>query len=178
MNIKCDFLRNSHGLEKFSCLGLDFAKTTFENDETVYLQIYKNAIQCIKTILVPHGGTSAGDESLRHAIHLAKSSTAKIILIHVIEDIPIPPSFALSQSERDKLAEDIGNANKAMRESMEKNFIEKSSEYKNSGIEIEHNVVSGDAAEEILKIIQEKKYRSCSYDKTQKTQRIEKNCLV
>ena len=109
-----------------------------------------------KTILVPHGGTSAGDESLRHAIHLAKSSTAKIILIHVIEDIPIPPSFALSQSERDKLAEDIGNANKAMRESMEKNFIEKSSEYKNSGIEIEHNVVSGDAAEEILKIIQEK----------------------
>ena len=109
-----------------------------------------------KTILVPHGGTSAGDESLRHAIHLAKSSTAKIILIHVIEDIPIPPSFALSQSERDKLAEDIGNANKAMRESMEKNFVEKSSEYKNSGIVIEHNVVSGDAAEEILKIIQEK----------------------
>ena len=107
-------------------------------------------------ILVPHGGTSAGDESLRHAIHLAKSFTAKIILIHVIEDIPIPPSFALSQSERDKLVEDIGNANKAMRESMEKNFIEKSSEYKNSGIEIEHNVVSGDAAEEILKIIQEK----------------------
>ncbi|QLH03350.1 universal stress protein UspA [Nitrosopumilus cobalaminigenes] len=109
-----------------------------------------------KTILVPHGGTPAGDESLRHAIHLAKSSTAKIILLHVIEDIPIPPSFALSQSEREKLVDDIGNANKTMRESFEKNLIEKLAEYKNSGIVIEHNVVSGDAAEEILKTIQEK----------------------
>ena len=105
---------------------------------------------------MPHGGTPAGDESLRHAIHLAKSSTAKIILLHVIEDIPIPPSFALSQSEREKLVDDIGNANKTMRESFEKNFIEKLAEYQNSGIAIEHNVVSGDAAEEILKTIQEK----------------------
>ena len=52
-----------------------------------------------KTILVPHGGTAAGDEALRHAIHLAKTDSAKILIIHVVESSPIPPTFALSSSE-------------------------------------------------------------------------------
>lgn len=105
-----------------------------------------------KIILVPHGGTPAGDESLRHAMHLAKSSSAKIILLHVVEDIPIPPSFALSQSERDKLFKDIDNANNTMKESMEKNLGEKADECESRGIKTETHVVFGDAAEEILKI--------------------------
>lgn len=108
-----------------------------------------------KTILVPHGGTEAGDKSLKHAIYLAKKSSAKIILLHVVEDIPLPPSFALSQSERDKLIGDIEHANSTMKESMEKNLAEKVSECKNSGVLSESRVVSGDAAEEILKVVLE-----------------------
>lgn len=108
-----------------------------------------------KTILVPHGGTEAGDKSLKHAIYLAKKSSAKIILLHVVEDIPLPPSFALSQSERDKLIGDIEHANSTMKESMEKNLAEKVSECKNSGVLAESRVVSGDAAEEILKVVLE-----------------------
>lgn len=52
------------------------------------------------TILVPHAGTSAGDIALKHAISAAKPSSAKIILLHVVEQIPRPPMFALSSSEQ------------------------------------------------------------------------------
>jgi len=36
------------------------------------------------TILVPHGGTQTGDEALRHAIHIAKLDSSKIIILHVL----------------------------------------------------------------------------------------------
>ena len=38
------------------------------------------------TILVSHAGTPAGDKALSHAIHIAKSSSSEIMLLHVIED--------------------------------------------------------------------------------------------
>ncbi|MDX1596777.1 MAG: universal stress protein [Nitrosopumilaceae archaeon] len=109
-----------------------------------------------KTILVSHGGTPAGDEALRHAIHLAKSDSAKIIILHVIEDIPVPASFALASSERDKLHKDIADANNAMKASMENQLNEKVEECKNAGIDCERIVMIGDAAENILKLVLDK----------------------
>ena len=41
-----------------------------------------------KTVLVPHGKTSAGDEALRHAIHVAKMESAKIVILNVVEPWP------------------------------------------------------------------------------------------
>ncbi|AFS81291.1 UspA domain-containing protein [Candidatus Nitrosopumilus koreensis AR1] len=108
-----------------------------------------------KTILVPHGGTPAGDESLRHAMHLAKTDSAKIIVLHVVESIPIPPSFALSQSEREKLVNNIDDANKTIKQSMEKVLADKIEELGTETI-IEVKVVEGDAAEEILRIVLER----------------------
>lgn len=108
-----------------------------------------------KTILVPHGGTPAGDESLRHAMHLAKTDSAKIIVLHVVESIPIPPSFALSQSEREKLVNNIDDANKTIKQSMEKVLADKIEEL-GSETNIEVKVVEGDAAEEILRIVLER----------------------
>ena len=107
-----------------------------------------------KTILVPHGGTPAGDESLKHAIFLAKSSSSKIILVHIIEDIPLPPRFALSSSEREKLKDSIDETNTAIKQSMEKTLSEKIKEFENQ-VAIESKVLSGNAAEEILNIINE-----------------------
>ena len=46
-----------------------------------------------KTILVPHGGTEAGDEALKHAINTAKD-TSKIIILHIVEALQYPASFA------------------------------------------------------------------------------------
>lgn len=62
------------------------------------------------TILVPHAGTTAGDKALKHALFVAKSSSARIILLHVVEQIPRPPMFALSSSEQQKLLKNIHNA--------------------------------------------------------------------
>lgn len=67
------------------------------------------------TILVPHAGTLAGDRALKHAIFAAKSSSAKITLLHVVEEIPHPPMFALVSSERKRLVKNIRNANEDMR---------------------------------------------------------------
>jgi len=108
-----------------------------------------------KTILVPHGGTTAGDEALRHAAHLAKIDSAKILIIHVVESSPIPPTFALSSSEREKLLQDIADANKTVQNSMEEKLNEKITEMKKQGIEADKIVVVGDAAEEVLRVVLE-----------------------
>ena len=47
-----------------------------------------------KTILVPHGGTLAGDEALEHARHITKYESSKIVLLHVLEPWP-DPSFGI-----------------------------------------------------------------------------------
>lgn len=105
-----------------------------------------------KTILVPHGGTPAGDEAVRHAIHLAKNDSAKIILLHVIEVSPIPATFALAESERKKLVADMESANNMLKKTMDEKLEEQIAKCKEKGVRAEKIVVVGDAAEEILKI--------------------------
>ena len=105
-----------------------------------------------KTILVPHGGTPAGDEAVRHAIHLAKNDSAKIILLHVIESSPIPATFALAESERQKLVADMESANNMLKKTMDEKLEEQIAKCKEKGVKAEKIVVVGDAAEEILKI--------------------------
>jgi nucleotide-binding universal stress UspA family protein len=105
-----------------------------------------------KTILVPHGGTPAGDEAVRHAIHLAKNDSAKIILLHVIESSPIPATFALAESERQKLIADMESANNMLKKTMDEKLEEQIAKCKEKGVKAEKIVVVGDAAEEILKI--------------------------
>ena len=105
-----------------------------------------------KTILVPHGGTPAGDEAVRHAIHLAKNDSAKIILLHVIETSPIPATFALAESERQKLVADMESANNMLKKTMDEKLEEQIQKCKEKGVQAEKIVVVGDAAEEILKI--------------------------
>lgn len=106
-----------------------------------------------KTILVPHAGTEAGNEAIRHAIHLAKTDSANIIILHVVESIPLPAMFALAESEREKLLGDIKTANTTIKASMESKLDQKIEECKNKGVTAEKIVVIGDAAEEILKLV-------------------------
>ena len=71
------------------------------------------------TILVPHAGTPAGDLALQHAIHIAKSSSSKIILLHVIEDFPHVPVFTLHASQVTKIKREITQVTKEMKTVME-----------------------------------------------------------
>jgi len=109
-----------------------------------------------KTILVPHAGTQAGDTALKHAIHIAKSSSAKILLLHVVEQIQHPVTFALSASERKNLLEAIKDANEAIKQEMEVKMKNKKALCKKSNLEAENMVVVGFPAEEILKVVKDK----------------------
>lgn len=107
-----------------------------------------------RTILVPHAGTVAGDEALKHAIFTAKHSSSKIILLHVVEEIPHPLSFALSSSERGKLLKSIRNANEEMRNVMVSEMEKRAKICKENNLESSIKVVIGSTAEEILKVVQ------------------------
>ncbi len=109
-----------------------------------------------KTILVPHAGTPAGDEALKHAIFIAKSSSAKIIELHIVDNILYyPATFALEDSQRKKLAKSIQEANEEIKKEMEKVMEKKLEKCKESNIESELKVVTGNAAEEIIKVVEE-----------------------
>ena len=103
-----------------------------------------------KTILVPHAGTPAGDEALKHAIHAAKDTSARIIILHIVEKISHPPSFALSSSEREKLVKSIDDANESIMEEMKAEMKTRNQQCKDNGIESEIKVAIGDASEIIL----------------------------
>ena len=103
-----------------------------------------------KIILVPHAGTPAGDEALKHAIYAANDKSSRIIILHIVEQMHYPPSFALSASEREKLLSSINEANEDMRKDMEKEMEERHQQCKDNNIKSEVKVMIGDAAEIIL----------------------------
>ncbi|MGY5149938.1 MAG: universal stress protein [Candidatus Nitrosopumilus sp. bin_68KS] len=109
-----------------------------------------------KTILVPHGGTEGGDEALKHAIFAARESS-KIIILHIVEEIQSPPSFALSSSEREGLLKSIDEANEEIRKDMEKKMEKSAQLCKDKGIAVKVKVEIGDAAEHILDFVDNNK---------------------
>ena len=110
-----------------------------------------------KRILVPHAGTPAGDKALEHAIFIAKASSAKIIELHIIDDIRYyPATFALGESQREKLVKSISDANKEIKKEMEMQMSKKLEKCKEGNIKTELKIVTGDPAEEILKVVKEK----------------------
>ncbi|MBL7001646.1 MAG: universal stress protein [Nitrosopumilus sp.] len=109
------------------------------------------------TILVPHAGTSTGDLALKHAIHIAKSSSSKIILLHVIEDFPHLPVFTLHASQATKIKREIAQITKDMKTVMEKEMTKRTETCKKNGIDSHLKVVVGLPAEEILKIVKNQK---------------------
>jgi len=106
-----------------------------------------------KTILVPYAGTIAGDEALKHAIYAA-NDTSKIIILHIVEEMQYPPTFALSSSERENLMKNIDDANDEMRKDMEREMEKLTQGCKENGIQSEVKVEIGNAAEIILDTVE------------------------
>lgn len=109
-----------------------------------------------KTILLPHAGTPAGDEALKHALYAARESS-RIIILHIVESVQYPPSFALSSSERNSLLKSIDKVNEEMRQDMEKKMEKYTQQCKENKIKSRVQVVIGDASEIILDIIEKEK---------------------
>jgi len=110
-----------------------------------------------KKILVPHAGTPAGDEALKHAIHIAKISSSRIVLLHIVEAITYPPSFALSSSERKSLFKSVDDANESIKKDMEKEMEKRKERCKENDLESEIIVSIGNVTEIILDTVKEKK---------------------
>jgi len=127
-----------------------------------------------KTILVPHAGTPAGDDALKHAIFIAKASSAKIILLHIVEQLQYPPTFALASSERENLLASIKSANNSIKKEMNEEMEKKKTICKKNNIEAEIEVVIGSAAEEILKIVDEKNVDMIVMAKSRKLKGVKK----
>ena len=125
------------------------------------------------TILVPHGGTDAEDEALRHAMGLTKN-TSKIILLHVVEALPYPPSFVLSSSERIRLLENVDDVNEEMRQDMMKMMEKYAQQCKKNNIKSKVKVEIGDAAEIILDIVEKEKVDLIVMSKRRKLKGVKK----
>ncbi|MEX0855923.1 MAG: universal stress protein [Nitrosopumilaceae archaeon] len=127
-----------------------------------------------KTILVPHAGTPAGDDALKHAIFIAKASSAKIILLHIVEQLQYPPTFALASSERETLIESMKRANNSIKKEMSEEMEKKKAICKKNNIEVSVDVVIGSPAEEILKIVDEKNVDMIVMAKSRKLKGVKK----
>jgi len=110
-----------------------------------------------KKILVPHAGTPAGDLALKHAIHIAKSSSSEIILLHVIEDFPHVPILASHASLANKIKKEIAKVTKEMKAVMEKEMLSRIDIFKKNEIKSHLKIVTGLPSEEILKIVKNQK---------------------
>ena len=84
---------------------------------------------------------------------IAKSSSSDIVLLHVVEEIQHPPSFALSSSERKRLFKDIKSANEEIRQEMIPEMEKRIQICKENGVKARLKVIIGYASEEILQAI-------------------------
>ncbi len=110
-----------------------------------------------KKILVPHAGTPAGDLALDHAISIAQSSKAEIILLHVMEDFPHVPVFALHASQSSKIKKDLAEVTKEMKKVMEIEMKTRVDICKKNEIKSHLKIITGLPAEEIMKIVKNQK---------------------
>jgi nucleotide-binding universal stress UspA family protein len=109
-----------------------------------------------KTILVPHAGTPGGDIALKHAIHIAKLSSSKIVLLHILEEFPRVP-VVLHASLATKIEQQIAKVIEELKDKMEKEMIKRLELCKKHGIDTHLKVKVGLPAEEILKVVSDQK---------------------
>ena len=110
-----------------------------------------------KKIMVPHAGTSAGNKALDHAREMAKKYGSKVTVLHVVENIPIPPSVGFS-GERKKWAKELQAARRDLKIEMHEKLTKQTSHLKKDDISVSIKVVHGYPDEEIIRIVNENDY--------------------
>ena len=106
------------------------------------------------TILVPHGGTKAGDEALRHAIHIAKNESSKIIILQILP--PWPTTFD-EYHEDDSVRTQIDLILSGMESGVRKFLAERVAQCRKEGLECNGVFRVGKPSESIIKFVNEEK---------------------
>ena len=104
-----------------------------------------------KNILVPHAGTTAGDKALEHAKEIAKKHGSQITILHIVENIPIPPTLTFN-FERRELAKELKQARSELKKEMHKSLDSKAKKLRKHGIVTTVKVLHGYPDEEITRI--------------------------
>ena len=110
-----------------------------------------------ENILVPHAGTTAGDKALEHASKIAMDNKAKLTVLHIVENIPIPPSLTFS-IERKELAKDLKRARSELKKEMFERLDSKAKRLRKHGIAANVKVLHGYPDEEIVRIVESDKH--------------------
>lgn len=111
-----------------------------------------------RKILVPHAGTPAGDKALKHAVYIAKLDSSEILILHVVEALQRPPTFALSGTESKALVREFKKASRQSVINRGKEMKKKVEYYKSQNINIRYKVVTGYADEAIAKYVKNHKF--------------------
>jgi len=107
-----------------------------------------------KKILLPHAGTPAGDIALKHAIHLAKSSKAQIIILHVIEELHnVPVGITMHYAQMESIKNQLSEVRRESKAIMEKEMLKRLQICKKNKIKSELKIKFGNPTDEIIKIV-------------------------
>ena len=109
-----------------------------------------------KTILVPHGKTPAGDEALRHAIHIAKSESAKIVLLNIVEPWP-EHNFDEWDEEESTIQDKVGIIMSHVEDHSRKFLAERVALCRKEGLSSEGVFRTGKPSDSIIKYANEEK---------------------
>jgi len=113
-------------------------------------------IQMISKILVPHDGTEMPDKALEKSVELAKAFKAELVLLHVIEEILVPPTIMLGG---DTVL--INRARRSIRKELEQGWDKmaevKIHEMKKDKVDATCDCLIGSATEQILRFAKNNK---------------------
>jgi nucleotide-binding universal stress UspA family protein len=106
----------------------------------------------IAKILVPHDGTEISNRAFERAIEFAKAFNTEILLLHLIQDIPVPSSLLLGN---DRIL--ISKAKRSIAKELEKGWNKMVQEKivdkmpKDEKIKVRSEIIVGSPADEIIR---------------------------
>ena len=103
-----------------------------------------------ETLLVPHAGTIAGDQALKHAIHIAKSDSSKIIILNVIKPWSNPFFEELDYNDATTHVQ-IESIMTNMQDTIRKFLAKRVSQCREEGVKCEGIFRTGNPANSIVK---------------------------
>ncbi|GIU71653.1 MAG: universal stress protein [Candidatus Nitrosocaldaceae archaeon] len=115
-----------------------------------------------KTILVPYDVSKHSDHALKHAVKLAKNFNSKLILLHVIPDIPFPPTLLnVGKILRSKKTGEVITSREYLKElynEMKNEAIKMlNDEIKDFDITIDIRILVGHPAKQIIEFLKKEK---------------------
>jgi len=125
-------------------------------------------------ILVPYDSSKPSETALEHAIQIAKMSgisssaaantTINVILLHVVQDIPVPSTFGAGLFKSNKtgdmitLEQYLKDITLEIKTDVKKMFEENIDKYRNiENVSLQSQVLIGDPSDEIIKFANDEK---------------------